>query len=227
MTRVAGMGAAETIKTMVRRALKGALASKDRVSGAPYASLVQVATALDGRPVLLVSDLAVHTQNLLADPAASLLIDESDSSGDPATGARVSLSGRMLLEASPDGRARYLARHPGAAQFADFADFRFVTLDLASAHLIQGFGRIKTLPGREVLTDVPVDGDARHAWLTAHAKIKLEFMDVTGLDPDGVDIVSGDRGLRFGFGQRLDDPQRAVLSARELLNNYRTSAQAG
>ena len=62
-------------RTLVRCALKGALATIDRRTGAPYASLVTVATASDGTPLLVVSRLALHTQNIEADPRASLLVD--------------------------------------------------------------------------------------------------------------------------------------------------------
>lgn len=148
------MMSADVVKGMIGRAKKAALASKDRENGAPHASLVQMAACGDGRPIILVSGLAVHTRNLLADPQASLLIDETDAAGDPVAGARVSLSGSFSADVPTDGRGRYLAQHPGAAQFVDFGDFQFLVLNIVSAHLIQGFGRIVTLPGREVWSGV-------------------------------------------------------------------------
>ena len=52
-------------------------------SGDPYCSLVNVATAPDGAPLLLLSKLALHTKNILADARVSLMLDERKE-GDPA-----------------------------------------------------------------------------------------------------------------------------------------------
>ena len=93
-------------------------------SGDPYCSLVNVATAADGSPLLLISRLAVHTKNILADPRVSLMLDERKP-GDPLQGARVMLMGTAARTDSADARRRYLARQPEAEMFAGFADFAF------------------------------------------------------------------------------------------------------
>src|SRR5262249_62420216 len=90
--------------------------------GAPYCPLVNVATAADGAPLLLISRLAVHTKNILADPRASLMIDERKA-GDPLQGARVMLMGTAAATEDPQARRRYLDRQPEAEMFAGFADF--------------------------------------------------------------------------------------------------------
>ena len=91
-------------------------------SGDPYCSLVNVATAHDGSPLLLISKLAIHTKNILADPRASLMLDERKP-GDPLEGARVMLMGRVAATDDAKARARYLARQPEAEMFAGFPDF--------------------------------------------------------------------------------------------------------
>src|SRR4051794_39690014 len=88
-------------RQMVRQAFKGALATHDAASGAPYASLVLLATTLRGAPVTIVSQLARHTKNLLASPRASILIDTSDVKGDATTGGRVSLMGVVKQDPAP------------------------------------------------------------------------------------------------------------------------------
>ena len=70
-------------------------------SGDPYCSLVNVATAADGAPLLLISRLAVHTKNILADPRVSLMIDERKE-GDPLQGARIMLMGSAAATDDPD-----------------------------------------------------------------------------------------------------------------------------
>ena len=132
---------------MLANASKGYLATRRAADGHPYASLVLVATDTAGRPIFLISRLALHTQNVLADPAASLLIDGADAAGDPVAGGRVTFIGAVHATDDPSARARFLAKHPGAESYASFADFGHYCMAVESAHLIQGFGRIVDIPG--------------------------------------------------------------------------------
>src|SRR5689334_23794276 len=102
-------------KKLLREVLSGALATLMPESGDPYCSLVNVATAHDGSPLMLLSTLAVHTKNVLADSRASLMLDERKS-GDPLEGARVMMMGRVSVSDDEVMRGRYLARHPEAEQ---------------------------------------------------------------------------------------------------------------
>src|SRR5260370_34951248 len=83
-------------RSLLRRSRQGALATLMASSGDPYCSLVNVASAADGSPLLLISRLAVHTKNILADPRASLMLDERKE-GDPLEGARVLLMGTAAV----------------------------------------------------------------------------------------------------------------------------------
>src|SRR3954451_11984872 len=98
-----------TSKKLLREGRSGALATVFPGSGDPYCSLVNVATAADGAPLLLISRLAVHTKNILADARGSLVLAERKV-GDPLEGARVMLSGTPAKTDSADARRRYLAR---------------------------------------------------------------------------------------------------------------------
>src|SRR5882672_1440049 len=88
-------------KKLAREARSGALATLMAGSGDPYCSLVNVATAADGTPLLLISRLAIHTKNILNDPRASLMLDERKE-GDPLQGARVMLMGTAAVSADKD-----------------------------------------------------------------------------------------------------------------------------
>ena len=121
-------------------------------SGDPYCSLVNVATAFDGAPLLLISKLAIHTKNILADSRVSLMLDERKE-GDPLEGARVMLMGRAAVTADEHDRRRYLARQPEAAMFAGFGDFAFYRIEISTAHLVAGFGRIVDLKPQDILVD--------------------------------------------------------------------------
>src|SRR6267143_3764513 len=111
-------------KKLLREGRSAALATLMPGTGDPYCSLVNVATAADGAPLLLISRLAVHTKNILADPRVSLMLDERKA-GDPLQGARVMLMGTAEATEDPAARRRYLARQPEAEMFVGFADFAF------------------------------------------------------------------------------------------------------
>src|SRR6478735_1862541 len=99
----------QAAKRLLREGRSGALATLMPGSGDPYCSLVNVATAADGAPLLLISQLAVHTKNILADTRVSLMLDERKE-GDPLEGARIMLMGSAAVSDDPDVRRRYLDR---------------------------------------------------------------------------------------------------------------------
>jgi putative heme iron utilization protein len=104
-------------------------------------------------PLLLISQLALHTKNILVDPRVSLMLDERKE-GDPLQGARVMLMGLAAKTESADARRRYLAHQPEAEMFAGFGDFAFYEVKLKGAHLVAGFGRIVDLKPDQLLTDL-------------------------------------------------------------------------
>lgn len=144
--------AAADSATLIGASRHAALATIDKASGAPYVSLVTVATGPDGRQLMLLSKLARHTQNLDASPRASLLFHLSNSeAGDPLALARVTLMGEAVPTTAPEAKPTFLAVHPDAANYAEFPDFRFFALTPENAHFIGGFGRIIPVPGSVIL----------------------------------------------------------------------------
>src|SRR3954447_4773704 len=119
--------AARLARSLLRRSRQGALATLMAGSGDPYCSLVNIASHADGSPILLISRLALHTRNILADPRVSLMLDER-AGGDPLEGTRIMLAGRAEQAEGADEtmlRRRYLNAHPSAELFVDFKDFSF------------------------------------------------------------------------------------------------------
>jgi heme iron utilization protein len=225
-----GFDAPNAAKKLLREGLSGALATLMPGSGDPYCSLVNVATGHDGSPLLLLSKLATHTKNILADPRASLMLDERKA-GDPLEGARVMLMGRVAATGDANARARYLARHPEAEMFAGFPDFAIYRLDIERVHLVAGFGRIVDLAGRDILTDVSGAEALFEAEAGAVEHMNSDHADAlelyatkllgapggpwrcTGCDPEGLDLRLDRVGLRLPFPQRVNasGPLRAVL----------------
>ena len=90
-------------RSLLRRSRQGALATLMAGSGDPYCSLVNIASHSDASPILLISRLALHTKNILADNRVSLMLDER-AAGDPLEGARIMLAGRAEEAAGEPGR---------------------------------------------------------------------------------------------------------------------------
>ncbi|MBS7542407.1 DUF2470 domain-containing protein [Ancylobacter oerskovii] len=219
----AGFDAAAAVKRLLREGRTGALASLDR-DGWPYASLVQMATLHDGAPVLLLSQLARHTRNIAGDRRVSLLIDEQRA-GDELQGARASFKGRIFrVEGEEEiavARRRFLARHADSAGFAGFADFGFYRIELESAHIVAGFGRIAEVPAAEFLTDLGGADEALASEEGAIAHMNEDHADaiglyatallgaapgewrMTGIDPEGCDLISGHVARRLAFDRRI------------------------
>ena len=226
-------------KKLLREGRSGALATLMPGSGDPYCSLVNIATAADGAPLLLISKLAVHTKNILADPRVSLMIDERKA-GDPLEGARVMLMGTAAVTDDPQVRTRYLTRQPEAEMFVGFADFSFYRIDLKAAHLVAGFGRIVDLKPSDVL--IPVDDAAEligaESDILAH--MNADHADTcrlyatkllgapdgewrcAGCDPEGLELQCGRTALRLPFGERVRSP--GVL--RQVLRRMAEQARA-
>src|SRR5579862_2406645 len=120
-------------KALARTVRAGALATIDRNTGHPFASLVNVATDVDGSPSILISRLSTHTANLESDGRASVLL-AATGKGDPLAHPRLTLIGSFARVPRDDPREarlrrRFLARHPKSELYAGFADFSFWRLD--------------------------------------------------------------------------------------------------
>jgi putative heme iron utilization protein len=239
MTPTADFDPKLAAKKLLREGRSGALATLMSASGDPYCSLVNVATAADGAPLLLISRLAEHTKNILADPRVSLMIDERKE-GDPLQGARVMLMGTAAATDDRQARRRYLVRQPEAEMFAGFADFAFYRIALTGAHLVAGFGRIVDLKPGDLLTET---GDAEEL-IAAEPDVLAHMNDdhadacrlyatkllgapagdwrCVGCAPEGLELQLGRSALRLPFPQRVRSP--GVL--RQVLKQMAEQARA-
>ena len=119
----------------------------------PYASLVEVAGDHDGCPILLLSELAVHTSNISRDARISLLFNSTRDTVSPLTQTRLTVSGIASKTDEPRHRSRFLARHPEASDYAGFTDFNFWHVAPMGVHVIIGFGRIFSIPDKKFLIE--------------------------------------------------------------------------
>ena len=133
---------AERARTLAYLGRAGTLATLSRRhSGHPFASVMPYALDGDGRPLFLISAMAMHTQNLEADPRASLLITQPGWTGDPLAAGRLTLIGeaRRVPSDETPARAAYLARHERARYWADFDDFSLWRLEVSDLYFVGGF----------------------------------------------------------------------------------------
>lgn len=226
MQPTADFDAGRLARSLLRRSRQGALATLMAGSGDPYCSLVNIASHPDGSPILLISRLALHTQNILADARVSLMLDER-AEGDPLEGARIMLAGRAEEAGAEElaiVRRRYLNAHPSAEAFVDFKDFAFFRIRPSGTHLVAGFGRIVDLRPERFLTDISeaaalleaeqdavdhMNADHRDATrLYATRLLGAEALDwlCTGCDPGGLDLQAGSKTLRLDFPERVTGP---------------------
>ena len=122
---------------LARNGRAGTLATA--ADGQPHAALVTFAYLPDGAPLLLLSNLSAHTRQLRRNPACCLLVTGAPNGDNPQTTPRLALSGRAAVTQDPAARAGFLAAHPYAAQYADFADFQYWRLDLSEVQFVGGF----------------------------------------------------------------------------------------
>jgi heme iron utilization protein len=228
----------QTAKKLLREGRSGALATLMTGSGDPYCSLVNVATQADGSPLLLISRLAVHTKNILADDRVSLMLDERKP-GDPLEGARVMLMGTAGLTDDPDARRRYLERHPSAEMFVGFGDFAFYKIALKGAHLVAGFGRIVDLTRDDIVTDLTGSEALVAAEPEAVAHMNDDHSEAVrlyatkllgapdgawrcvGCDPEGLELQLDRTALRLPFPQRVSGPGPLRQILKELAQKAR------
>ena len=213
-------------RRLVRGAASATLATQ--AAGQPFASLVTPATAGDLSILLLLSSLSEHTRQLRAEPRCALLFQGQAAEVNPQTAPRVTLTGLAAPVPAaevPGLKARFLAKHPYAALYADFGDFALWRIAPAAAQLVGGFARALRLRGAELLPDPAavaalaaaepeilghMNGD--HAAAVAAIGAALPgggpgAWRMVALDPDGAELALEDRVLRLNFSAPQADPE--------------------
>jgi len=207
---------AERARTLVYVARAGTLSTLSlKHPGHPFGSLMPYALDGQGCPLFLISAMAMHTQNLQADPRASLLVIQPGWAGDPLAAGRVTLMGEAipLPDAETlEARTTYLARHPNAEYWADFEDFGFYRLEVADIYFVGGFAAMDWVPATDYLAARPdpladaASGIIEHM-NRDHADALITFSRVlAGAPADEASMVAVDRlgfKLRIKSGARL------------------------
>lgn len=211
---------AERARTLLYVGRVGSLSTLSRRHpGWPFGSVMPYGLDPGARPIFLISDLAIHTQNIAGDPRASLMVAQPDWSGDPLGGSRVTLMGNVSLvpaEERDQSRQLYLARYGTARYWVDFQDFAFYRMEVLEIYFVGGFGVMGWVSVDEYARAQPdpladaVPGILEHMNADHTDALILLARVFGGVDADEAKMISVDR---LGFHVRLRKGDR-VQGAR-------------
>lgn len=213
---------ARTARLFLRQSRRAVLSTHSkRFPGFPYGSAVPIAVDTQGHPVVLISTLAAHTQNLREDPRVAVTVHGDD----VIMGARCTLLGRaVLLDPEEPAARRYLALFPTAEAFVDLGDFHFYRVEPVAGHYIGGFGDIRWFDGAPyLLPPLPIETRERDivehmnadhvGTMQAYCRTRLRHeattVSMVSIDADGFDLCADDALQRFDFPELAADADAA------------------
>ncbi len=232
---------AERVRTLLSESTTGTLSTMSRKrEGFPFGSLMPYALDAEGRPLFLISSMAMHTQNLKADPRASLFVAQAAAGEDPLGAARATLVGeaRTVAESEiPAARESYLAAHPNSKYWVDFADFSFFRLEVLEVYYVGGFGVMGWVEAGDygeaspdplapsaagILAHMNADHtDAMILLARAHAGLEASEAAMTAVDRLGFHLrlktAEGMKGVRINFPAEVRSPQETRKALVEMV----------
>ena len=236
---------AERIRTLISLASVGTLATLSRKHpGFPFGSLMPFALDPAGRPLFLISNMAMHTQNLKAEPRCSLFVGPANADGDPLGAARATLIG--LAEPVPASeldsvREIYLARHENSRYWVDFSDFSFFRLQPVDLYYVGGFGVMGWVEANEyqdaapdplagaapgILAHMNADHvDAMVLLARFHVGVEATEATMTSVDRLGFTLrlktIEGMKGARINFPREVATPMETRTVLVEMVRQAR------
>jgi heme iron utilization protein len=240
---------AERARTLLYLGRIGSLSTLSRKqTGFPFGSVMPYGLDDRGRPIFLISTMAMHTQNLQADARASLLVTQDDGSGDPLGASRVTLVGNAsrIPEAEvAEARALYLARYANSKYWVDFEDFSFYRMDVVDIYYVGGFGvmgwvsasdyqRSQPDPLADSMSGIIQHMNADHSdalvlLARKFAGIESQEASMTAVDRLGfhvrVKTQDGVRGARIAFLREVRDPVETRKVLVEMVQQARSQAE--
>ncbi|WP_260740847.1 HugZ family pyridoxamine 5'-phosphate oxidase [Tunturiibacter lichenicola] len=236
---------AERSRTLMHLSSVATLSTLSRKQpGFPFGSLMPYALDAAGRPLFLISTMAMHTQNLKADPRASLFVSQPAADGDVLGAARVTLVGNVAQlpeEEKAEARETYLKAHPNSQYWVDFTDFAFFRLEPADVYYVGGFGVMGWVTAADyaaaapdplaaaaqgILDHMNTDhADALVLLTRTHAKLEAESATMTSVDRLGFHVrvmtPGGVKGARIPFLREVATPTETRTVLVEMVKQAR------
>jgi heme iron utilization protein len=240
---------AERARTLLYLGHVGSLSTLSRKQpGFPFGSVMPYGLDDHGRPIFLISTMAMHTQNLQADPRASLLVTQQETDGEPLGASRVTLVGNVLpIPATELSEARmlYLQRHANSKYWVDFEDFSFYRMNVADVYYVGGFGVMGWVSEadydrsqRDPLADAMgaiiqhMNADHKDALILlarTFAHIDSTEATMTAVDRLGFHVrlktIEGMRGARVAFLREISSPGEARKVLVEMVQQARSPSK--
>ena len=239
----------ERARTLVYLGRIGSLSTQSRKQpGFPFGSVMPYGLDEHGRPIFLISTMAMHTQNLQADPRASLLVTQEDADGEPLGASRVTLVGNVLP--APDtelaeARKLYLARHANSKYWVDFEDFSFYRMNVVDVYYVGGFGvmgwvstseydRSQPDPLADSMAEIIQHMNADHKDALVMLARKFAHIESTEATMTAVDRLGfhvrlktqeGMRGARIAFLREVSNPAETRKVLVEMVQQARSEAE--
>jgi len=236
---------AERARTLMHVGRIGSLSTLSRKQqGFPFGSVMPYGLDVHGRPIFLISTMAMHTQNVQADSRASLLVTQPDATGDPLGASRVTLIGNVLPVPQAEiaeARKLYLERYANSKYWVDFEDFFFYRMDVVDVYYVGGFGVMGWVSADDYNGAQPdplvnhADGIIQHM-NSHHANALVELTRTyAGIDSAEVTMTSvdrlgfhvrfktpdGTRGARIAFPREVRNPEEARIVVVEMVSEAR------
>jgi putative heme iron utilization protein len=212
--------------------------------GFPFGSVMPYGLDEHGRPIFLISTMAMHTQNLQADPRGSLLVTQDDGGGDPLGASRVTLVGKVVpipKSEIPEARSLYLARYANSKYWVDFEDFSFYRMDVVDVYYVGGFGVMGWVSAAEYDRSQPdpladsmaeiiqhMNADHKDALVLLareFARMESQEATMTAVDRLGFQVrlktPDGIRGARIAFLQEVSNPAETRKILVEMVQQAR------
>ncbi|HWZ77742.1 MAG TPA: DUF2470 domain-containing protein [Candidatus Sulfotelmatobacter sp.] len=239
---------AERARTLLYLGRMGSLSTLSRKqSGFPFGSVMPYGLDDRGRPIFLISTMAMHTQNLQADPRASLLVTQQDTEGEPLGASRVTVVGNVLPVPNAElaeARKLYLERHANSRYWVDFEDFSFYRMDVIDVYYVGGFGVMGWVSASDYDRSQPdpladstaeiiqhMNSDHKDALVLlarTFARIESTEATMTAVDRLGfhvrVKTPDGLRGARIAFLREVSNPAETRKVLMEMVQQARSRA---
>jgi heme iron utilization protein len=243
----------ERARTLVYLGRIGSLSTLSRKQdGFPFGSVMPYGLDVRGRPIFLISTMAMHTQNLKADPRASLLVTQpsstqADAGGDPLGASRVTVIGNVSTIPQPEvaeARTLYLERYANSKYWVDFEDFSFHRMDVVDVYYVGGFGVMGWVQASDydhaqpdpladaaagIIEHMNTDHkDAMVLLARVFAGMEAEEAAMTAVDRLGFHVrlktANGIKGTRIGFVREVGNPMETRKVLVEMVQTARQHA---
>ncbi len=199
-------------RILLRAARAATLATAE--DGQPYAALVTPAPAPDLSLLVLLSGLSAHTRHLQKDGRCALLVQGDATDDNPQTAPRLTVLGVASPEPDPALKARWVARHPYAAFYADLGDFRLVRIRPTGGQYVGGFASAHRVDVADLTPDPAAIAAVAAAEAELLEQVPAEVVErfaggsgwrLAAVDVDGCDLVREDLLRRVAWAAPVAD----------------------